>query len=210
MNVPPPVNQPVRSFAPGTPERQSLRKILEQQSNRELEIPLIIGGKEVRTGKTATSVMPHNHAHKLGTWHKAGPAEVQQAIQAALEARREWSTWKFEDRAAIFLRAAELMATIRRDSINAATMLNQSKTPHQSEIDAVCESIDFLRFNAHFVEKIYRDQPLSSAGTWNQMDYRPLEGFVFAVTPFNFTSIAINLPSAPVLLGNTVVWKCAS
>jgi 1-pyrroline-5-carboxylate dehydrogenase len=210
MKVPPPANEPVRSFAPGTPERESLRKSLAQQSNQQIEIPLIIGGKEVRTGNTATSVLPHNHAHKLAVWHKAGPAEVQQAIQAALEARREWSAWKFEDRAAVFLRAAELIATIRRDRINAVTMLNQSKTPHQSEIDAVCESIDFLRFNVHFAERIYQDQPLSAAGTWNQVDYRPLEGFVFAVTPFNFTAIAMNLPSSPVLLGNTVVWKCAS
>jgi 1-pyrroline-5-carboxylate dehydrogenase len=210
MKVPRPVNQPVRSFAPGTPDRENLRRALAQQSKQQIEIPLIIGGKEVRTGKTSTSVMPHNHAHKLATWHKAGGAEAEQAIRAALEARREWASWKFEDRAAVFLRAAELMATIRRDSLNAATMLNQSKTPHQSEIDAVCESIDFLRFNVHFAEKIYREQPLSPAGTWNQMDYRPLEGFVFAVTPFNFTSIAMNLPSAPALLGNTVVWKCAS
>jgi 1-pyrroline-5-carboxylate dehydrogenase len=183
---------------------------LQEQSKREIEIPLIIAGKEVRTGNTATSVMPHNHGHKLATWHKAGPAEVQQAIQAALEARREWASWKFEDRAAIFLRAAELMATTRRDDVNAATMLNQSKTAHQSEIDAVCESIDFLRFNVHFAERIYQDQPISPAGTWNQMDYRPLEGFVFAVTPFNFTAIGINLPTSPAILGNTVVWKCAS
>ena len=210
MEVPPPVNQPVRSFAPGSIERATLRESLTQQSKREIEIPLLIGGKEVRTGNTGTCVMPHNHRHKLATWHKAGPAEVQQAIRAALEARREWSSWKFEDRAAVFLRAAELMATTRRDLLNAATMLNQSKTPHQSEIDAVCESIDFLRFNVHFAERIYNDQPISSPGTWNQMDYRPLEGFVFAVTPFNFTAIAMNLPSSPALLGNTVVWKCAS
>jgi 1-pyrroline-5-carboxylate dehydrogenase len=210
MKVPRPVNQPVRSFAPGTADRESLRRSLAQQSKQEIEIPLIIGGREVRTGTTSASVMPHNHAHRLATWHKAGAAEAKQAIRAALDARREWSSWKFEDRAAVFLRAAELMATIRRDSLNAATMLNQSKTSHQSEIDAVCESIDFLRFNVHFADRIYREQPLSAGGTWNQMDYRPLEGFVFAVTPFNFTSIAMNLPSAPALLGNTVVWKCAS
>jgi 1-pyrroline-5-carboxylate dehydrogenase len=154
--------------------------------------------------------MPHRHAHTLAIWHKGGAREVTQAIQAALKAHREWSSWKFEDRAAIFLRAAELFATVRRDDVNAATMLNQSKTAHQSEIDAVCEAIDFLRFNVHFAERIYRDQPLSPAGTWNQMDYRPLEGFVFAVTPFNFTAIATNLPSVPALMGNTVVWKCAS
>lgn len=210
MKVPRPVNQPVRSFAPRTSGRESLRKSLSEQSHGQIEIPLIIGGKQVRTGNTATSVMPHRHAQALATWHKAGAKEVQNAIRAALDARREWASWKFEDRAAIFLRAAELMATTRRDELNAATMLNQSKTPHQSEIDAVCESIDFLRFNVHFAERIYSDQPLSPAGTWNQMDYRPLEGFVFAVTPFNFTSIAVNLPSAPALLGNTVIWKCAS
>ena len=210
MKVPRPVNLPVRSFAPGTPERDSLRKSLARQSNRQIEIPLIIGGKQVRTGNTSTAVMPHRHAHVLATWHKAGPPEVQDAIKAALEARREWASWKFEDRVAVFLRAAELMATVRRDELNAATMLNQSKTPHQSEIDAVCESIDFLRFNVHFADRIYRDQPISPAGMWNQMDYRPLEGFVFAVTPFNFTAIAVNLPTAPALLGNTVIWKCAS
>jgi 1-pyrroline-5-carboxylate dehydrogenase len=176
MKVPRPVNQPVRSFAPGTPERTTLRKSLAQQSSQQVEIPLIIGGKEVQTGRTAKTVMPHRHRHVLATWHKAGTKEVTQAIQAALKAHKEWSSWKFEDRAAIFLRAAELLATVRRDDVNAATMLNQSKTAHQSEIDAVCEAIDFLRFNVHFAERIYHDQPLSPAGTWNQMDYRPLEG----------------------------------
>jgi 1-pyrroline-5-carboxylate dehydrogenase len=210
MKVPRPVNQPVRSFAPGSPERAALKKCLADQTAQQIEIPLLIGGKEVRTGKTATAVMPHRHAHVLATWHKAGAREVEQATGAAIAAHREWSSWKFEDRAAIFLRAAELMATVRCDELSAATMLNQSKTAHQSEIDAICEAIDFLRFNVYFAERIYRDQPFSPAGTWNQMDYRPLEGFVFAVTPFNFTAIASNLPSAPALLGNTVVWKCAS
>ena len=210
MKVPRPVNQPVRLFAPGSPERITLRKTLAQQSSRQIEIPLLIGGKEVRTGKTAKAVMPHKHGHVLATWHKGGVKEATQAIQAALKAHREWASWKFEDRAAVFLRAAELLATIRRDEVSAATMLNQSKTAHQSEIDAVCEAVDFLRFNVHYAERIYRDQPLSPAGTWNQMDYRPLEGFVFAVTPFNFTSIASNLPSVAALMGNTVVWKCAS
>ena len=210
MKVPRPVNQPVRIFAPGTPERASLRAALTHQSSHETEIPLLIGGKEVRTGKTDKAVMPHRHSHVLATWHKGGANEVTQAIQAALKAHADWSSWKFEDRAAIFLRAAELLATVRRDDVSAATMLNQSKTAHQSEIDAVCETIDFLRFNVHFADRIYRDQPLSPAGTWNQMDYRPLEGFVFAVTPFNFTSIAGNLPSVAALMGNTVVWKCAS
>jgi 1-pyrroline-5-carboxylate dehydrogenase len=210
MAVPRPVNQPVRSFAPGSPERASLQKTLKEQSSRQIEIPLLINGKEVRTGRTSTAVMPHRHSHVLAKWHKAGAKEVEQAIRAAMAAHREWASWSFEDRAAVFLRAAELMATTRRDDVNAATMLNQSKTAHQSEIDAVCEAIDFLRFNVHFAQRIYRDQPLSAAGTWNQMDYRPLEGFVFAVTPFNFTAIASNLPAAPALMGNTVVWKCAS
>jgi 1-pyrroline-5-carboxylate dehydrogenase len=204
------VNQPVRLFAPGTVDRVSLRESLTRQSSQQIEIPLLIGGKEVRTGKTEKAVMPHRHQHVLATWHKGGAKEVMQAIDAALEAHREWASWKFEDRAAVFLRAADLLATVRRDDVSAATMLNQSKTAHQSEIDAVCEAIDFLRFNVHFAERIYRDQPLSPAGTWNQMDYRPLEGFVFAVTPFNFTSIASNLPSVAALMGNTVVWKCAS
>ena len=210
MAVPRPVNQPVRSFAPGSPERASLQENLKEQSSRQIEIPLLINGKEVRTGRTSTAVMPHRHANVLATWHKAGAQEVEQAIRAAVAAHREWASWSFEDRAAVFLRAAELMATTRRDDVNAATMLNQSKTAHQSEIDAVCETIDFLRFNVDFAQRIYRDQPLSAAGTWNQMDYRPLEGFVFAVTPFNFTAIACNLPAAPALMGNTVVWKCAS
>jgi 1-pyrroline-5-carboxylate dehydrogenase len=210
MKVPRPVNHPVRSFASGSPERATLKRCLEDQSAGPIEIPLLIGGKEVRTGKTSTSVMPHRHAHVLATWHKAGAKEAEQAIQAAMSAHREWASMKFEDRAAIFLRAAELLATVRRDPVSAATMLNQSKTAHQSEIDAICEVIDFLRFNVSFAERIYRDQPLSPLGAWNQMDYRPLEGFVFAVSPFNFTSIAANLPSAPAIMGNTVVWKCAS
>jgi 1-pyrroline-5-carboxylate dehydrogenase len=209
MAVPRPVNQSVRSFAPGSPERASLRKSLADQSRQQIEIPLIINGKEVRTGRTAKVAMPHRHSHVLAEWHKAGAREVEQAIRAAMSAHREWASWSFEDRAAVFLRAAELMAA-RRDEVNAATMLNQSKTAHQSEIDAVCEAIDFLRFNVHFAQRIQREQPLSSAGMWNRTDYRPLEGFVFAVTPFNFTAIASNLPAAPALMGNTVVWKCAS
>jgi 1-pyrroline-5-carboxylate dehydrogenase len=210
MKVPRPVNQPVRLFAPRAPERATLKESLTRQSSQQIEIPLLIGDKEVRTGKTANNVMPHKHDHVLATWHKAGAREVADAIKAALKAHREWASWKFEDRAAIFLRAAELLGTVRRDDVSAATMLNQSKTAHQAEIDAVCETIDFLRFNVYFAERIYRDQPLSPAGTWNQMDYRPLEGFVFAVTPFNFTSIASNLPTVAALMGNTVVWKCAS
>jgi len=171
---------------------------------------LLIGGKEVRTGDTGTQVMPHRHRHVIATWHKAGPKEVEQAIRAAAAARREWASWSLEDRASVFLRAAELLATTWRYTINATTMLNQSKTVHQSEIDAVCESIDFLRFNAHFAEQIYENQPTSAPGMWNRMDFRPLEGFVYTVTPFNFTSIGTNLSSAPALMGNAVIWKPAS
>ena len=173
-------------------------------------IPLLIGGKEVRTGDTGTQVMPHRHGHVIATWHKAGSKEVEQAVAAAGAARREWASWSLEDRASVFLRAADLLATTWRYTINAATMLNQSKTVHQSEIDAVCESIDFLRFNVHFAEQIYDNQPFSAPGMWNRMDYRPLEGFVYAVTPFNFTSIGTNLSSAPALMGNAVIWKPAS
>src|SRR5437773_1875938 len=154
--------------------------------------------------------MPHRHGHVIATFHKAGKKEVEQAIKAATEARREWSSWNFEDRASVFLRAAELMAATWRETINASTMLNQSKTAHQSEIDAVCETIDFLRFNAHFAEQIYDNQPANTPGMWNRMDYRPLEGFVYTVTPFNFTSIGGNLSSAPALMGNAVIWKPAS
>jgi 1-pyrroline-5-carboxylate dehydrogenase len=164
----------------------------------------------VRTGNVASVVMPHAHRHVLATWHKAGAPEVEQAIRAAADAHREWSNWKFEDRAAIFLRAADLLSTSWRDILNGATMLNQSKTVHQAEIDSACEMIDFLRFNVSFARQIYANQPLSPEGASNFLDYRPLEGFVYAVTPFNFTAIAGNLPSAPALMGNTVVWKCAS
>jgi 1-pyrroline-5-carboxylate dehydrogenase len=208
--VPVPVNDPILSYAPGTAERKSLKNKLASMSAAQIEIPLVIGGKEVRTGDTATQVMPHKHGHVLATWHKAGPREVEQAVKAATEARREWGSWNFEDRASVFLRAAELMISTWRSTINASTMLNQSKTAHQSEIDAVCESIDFLRFNAHFAEQIYDSQPLNAPGMWNRMDYRPLEGFVYTVTPFNFTSIGANLSSAPALMGNTVIWKPAS
>lgn len=208
--VPIPVNEPVRAYAPGTGERQSLKKKLAAMSGEKIDIPLVIGGKEVRTGDTGTQVMPHRHAHVLATWHKAGADQVQQAIQAAADARREWASWSFEDRANVFLRAADLLATTWRETINASTMLNQSKTAHQSEIDAVCENIDFFRFNVHFAEMVYNQQPLSAPGMWNRLDYRPLEGFVYTVTPFNFTSIGGNLSSAPALMGNSVIWKPSS
>jgi len=208
--VPVPINEPIYSYSPGTPERKALKDKLAAMSAERIEIPIVIGGKEIRTGDTATQVMPHKHGHVLATWHKAGPKEVERAIQAATEARREWGSWNFEDRASVFLKAADLLASTWRTTIGASTMLNQSKTAHQSEIDAVCETIDFLRFNVHFAEQIYGNQPANAPGMWNRMDYRPLEGFVYTVTPFNFTSIGGNLSSAPALMGNSVIWKPAS
>jgi 1-pyrroline-5-carboxylate dehydrogenase len=179
-------------------------------ANEQIEIPAIIGGREVRTGNTSRAAMPHKHGQTLAVWHKAGKDQVEQAVKSALEAQREWSSWRWEDRAAVFLRAAERLATTWRPVLNAATMLCQSKTAHQAEIDSACELIDFWRFNVHFAESLYAQQPLSSPGVWNRLDYRPLEGFVYAVTPFNFTAIAGNLPVAPAIMGNTVVWKPAS
>jgi 1-pyrroline-5-carboxylate dehydrogenase len=208
--VPIPINEPIRSYAPGTSERQALKNKLAAMSAEKIEIPIIIGGKEIRTGNTGTQVMPHRHGHVLATWHKAGAKEVEQAIKAAVEARREWASWNFEDRASVFLRVAEMMAATWHETTNAATMLNQSKTAHQSEIDAVCESIDFLRFNVHFAEQIYDNQPVNAPGMWNRLDYRPLEGFIYTVTPFNFTSIGTNLSAAPAVMGNSVIWKPAS
>ncbi len=207
IQTPFPINEPVRPYAPGTPERTALKTKLAELSSNEIEIPLLIGGKEVRTKRTAKNVMPHRQGHALATWHWAGPKEVDSAIGAALKARKEWSTWSFEERASVLLKAADLLATTWRDTLNAATMLCQSKTVHQAEIDAACELIDFYRFNVHFAEQLYQDQPLSSPGVWNRVEYRPLEGFVYAITPFNFTSIAGNLPTAPALMGNTVIWK---
>jgi 1-pyrroline-5-carboxylate dehydrogenase len=210
VSIPPPRNEPILTYAPGHPERSVLRAELSRMSNQTIDIAPRIGGVRVETGKTERAVMPHRHTHALATWHQAGPAEVERAIEAALAARDEWSRMAFEDRAAIFLRAAELLAGPWRMRLNAATMLGQSKTVFQAEIDSACELIDFWRFNAHFMERIYREQPDSAPGAWNRLEHRPLEGFVFAVTPFNFTSIAGNLPTAPALMGNTVVWKPAS
>jgi 1-pyrroline-5-carboxylate dehydrogenase len=208
--VPAPHNEPNLTYAPGTAERAQLKAKLKELAGQRLDIPLVIGGREVRTGKTAHAVMPHKHAHVLADWHKAGPAEVEQAITAAIEARREWASWPWEDRAAVFLRAAELLTTTWRQTLNAATMLGQSKTAFQAEIDSASELIDFWRFNVAFAQELYEEQPFSSHATWNQSDYRGLEGFVYAVTPFNFTAIAGNLPGAPALMGCTVVWKPAS
>ena len=208
--VPPPSNEPVLGYAPGTPERAALKAELERMSATTVEIPLIIGGEEVRTGETAELVMPHDHHHVLATWHKAGRDEVARAIEVAGQAWESWARTPFHERAAVFLRAAELLATTWRYRVNAATMLGQSKTAHQAEIDSACELIDFFRFNAWFAERIHDDQPLSSKGVWNRTDYRPLEGFVYAVTPFNFTAIGGNLPGSPALMGNVVLWKPSS
>ncbi len=208
--VPPPVNEPVKAYAPGSPERAELKARLKAMASERIEIPLVIGGKEVRGAEKATAVMPHDHGHVLANWHKAGREHVAQAIEAAAAARREWASWPWEDRAAVFLRAAELLATSWRSTLNAATMLGQSKTVFQAEIDSAAELIDFWRFNPYYAQELYAEQPLSNGTMWNQLDYRPLEGFVWAVTPFNFTSIAGNLPTSPALMGNTVLWKPAS
>jgi 1-pyrroline-5-carboxylate dehydrogenase len=210
VRVPAAVNEPILDYAPGSDERRSLERRLATMASEQIEIPLIIGGNEVRTGRTAEAVVPHAHGHVLATWHKAGTDETVQAIAAAAEAYRDWSRWPWDERAAVFLRAADLLATTWRDTINAATMLGQSKTAHQAEIDAACELIDFFRFNVEFAERLYAEQPESAPGMWNRMEYRPLEGFVWAVAPFNFTSIAGNLPSAPALMGNCALMKPAS
>ena len=207
---PPPRNEPVRDYGPGSPERESLRKRLEEMRNERIEIPCVIGGEDVETGNLRQAVMPHDKDHVLADVHQGGALEVERAIKAAGEAWEDWHGLPWEERAAVFLRAAELLAGPWRDTLNAATMLGQSKTAHQAEIDAACELTDFWRFNPHFMVRIYEEQPLSSPGVWNRMEYRPLEGFVFAVTPFNFTSIAGNLPTSPALMGNTVLWKPAS
>jgi len=207
---PEPHNEPVHSYAPGTPEREELRARLAELSAGEIDIPLVIGGNDVHTGATFDSVMPHDKAHVLARVAKGDATHVQQAIDASAQAWNDWSRTPWEERAAVFLRAAELLSGPWRQTLNAATMLGQSKTAHQAEIDAACELIDFLRFNVQFMTRIYEEQPTSSQGVWNRMEYRPLEGFVFAVTPFNFTAIGGNLPSSAALMGNTVVWKPAS
>ena len=210
FRVPAPVNEPVRSYAPGSPEKTALKRRLAALAAEPVEVPIVAGGREIRTGKTEAIVAPHDRRRRLGTFHQAGTAEVALAIDAAEKARPAWAATPFEDRAAVFLRAAEMLATTHRDLLNASTMLGQSKTAHQAEIDSACELIDFWRYNPWFAQRIQEEQPLSAPGAWNRMEHRPLDGFVFAVTPFNFTSIAGNLPTAPVLFGNTVVWKPAS
>ncbi len=210
FRVPEPHNEPVLGFEPGSPEREELRNRLEELSSQRLEIPLVIGGEDVETGDTFEAVMPHKRKHVLANVQRGGAPEVDRAIAAAADAWEDWSRTPWEDRAAVFLRAAELLAGPWRQTVNAATMLGQSKTAHQAEIDAACELIDFWRFNVRYMTRIYEEQPISSPGVWNRLEYRPLEGFVFAVTPFNFTSIAGNLPTSAALMGNTVVWKPAS
>ncbi len=210
FHVPAPRNEPVLGYTPGSPERKALREQAARMARETVEVTPRIGGERVRTGRTGKVVMPHDHGHVLGTWHKAGKDEVARAVAAAREAHREWSRMPWESRAAIFLKAADLLAGPYRQVLNAATMLGQSKTAHQAEIDAACELIDFWRFNVRYAEQIYGEQPESSPGCWNYLEHRPLEGFVFAVTPFNFTSIAGNLPTAPAIMGNTVIWKPAS
>jgi 1-pyrroline-5-carboxylate dehydrogenase len=205
--IPHPVNEPVLSYAPGSPEREAVKAKLAEMASMEVDIPLIINGKEVRTGNTHDIVMPHNHGHVLGRYHLAGPDEIEAALEACRGAWNEWSRMPWGERAAIFLKAADLAAGPWRAALNASTMLCQSKTVHQAEIDAACEFADFCRFNAHFAQEIYSQQPESSPEVWNCLEYRPLEGFIYAVSPFNFTSIGGNLAGAPALMGNVSIWK---
>jgi len=210
FRLPEPRNESVRDYAPGSPERAALKARLDELAGSTAEIPMVIGGREVRTGRTGTAVMPHDHEHVLAEFHRGGEAEVAQAIAAAADAREEWSQTPWEARAAVFMRAADLLAGPWRDTLNAATMLGQSKTAYQAEVDAACELVDFWRFNLTYMHRIMSEQPVSAPGMWNRIEYRPLEGFVFAVSPFNFTAIAGNLPTAAAMMGNTVVFKPAS
>ena len=209
-HVPVPKNEPVLTYSPGSKERKLLKQALEEARSKEADIPMYIGGEEVRTGNKKKITPPHDHRHVLGYFHEGDRSHVEQAIQAALNAKELWVSLGWEHRASIFLKAAELLAGPYRYKINAATMLGQSKSAYQAEIDSACELIDFLRFNVYFMSQIYQDQPESSPGVWNRIEYRPLEGFTFALTPFNFTAIAGNLPSSMALMGNTVVWKPAN
>lgn len=210
FRVPTPRNEPYNDFAPGSESRKALKAELERLSSQQVEIPVIVGGKELFTGNTTDVVMPHRHTHKLGRLHHATQTEVQLAIESALDARERWAATPWQDRVAVFLKAADLLAGSWRYTINAATMLGQSKTPHQSEIEAVGELADFFRFNARYLTEIMHDQPHSPPGMWNRVEYRPLEGFLFAVTPFNFTAIAANLPTSMAMCGNVVLWKPAT
>jgi 1-pyrroline-5-carboxylate dehydrogenase len=210
FKVPTPVNEPVLNYAPGSKERAELKAALAEARSKQLDIPMYIGSEEVRTGKTTRLAPPHDHKHTLGHFHEGDKSHVTKAIDAALAAKSRWEDTAWEQRAAIFLRAAELIAGPYRAKLNAATMLGQSKNAYQAEIDSACEIIDFLRFNVAFMSQIYHDQPISGKGIWNRIEYRPLEGFVFALTPFNFTAIAGNLPTSAALMGNVVVWKPAN
>src|SRR5688572_2310636 len=208
--VPQAINEPVLNYAPGSPERASLQKALADGRAKVKDVPMYIGGKEVRTDKTKKLSPPHDHQHVLGNYHEGDSSHVKAAIDAALAAKASWANLDWEQRAAIFLKAADLLAGPYRPIINAATMLGQSKNAYQAEIDAACEMIDFLRFNVQYMHEIYNQQPISSKGVWNRVEHRPLEGFVFALTPFNFTAIAGNLPSSAAMMGNAVVWKPAN
>jgi len=210
FRVPEPANERVRNYAPGTHERETLKEEIQRLRSQVLDIPMIIGGKEIRTGNLVPIYPPHDQKHLLGHFHKGDASHVQMAIKAALDAKEKWAALSWEHRASIFLKAAELIAGPYGDTINAATMLGQSKNVMQAEIDSACEMADFLRFNVKFMTDIYEYQPVSPEGIWNRVEQRPLEGFVFALTPFNFTSIAGNLPTAPAMMGNTVVWKCSN
>ena len=207
FNVPVAVNEPVKSYAPGTPERTEVLEAYKSLYNSNTDVPLYINGEDISTGNTRTMSPPHDHKHILGQYHLAEKSHVEMAIATGLEARKTWAVLPWEQRAAIFLKAAELIAGPYRAKINAATMLAQSKTIHQAEIDAACELIDFLRFNVQFMTDIYMEQPESNSDAWNRVEYRPLEGFTYAVTPFNFTAISGNLPACMALMGNVVVWK---
>jgi len=207
FHVPEAVNEPVRSYAPGTPEREALKRAIEEARSKEIEIPMFIGGKEIKSGNLVAIRPPHDFKHVLGHYHQGDADHVKMAIEAALAAKEKWADMSWQTRASIFLKTASLLAGPYRDKINAATMLGQSKTVFQAEIDSACESIDFFRFNVQYMADIYSHQPQSDSNTWNRLEQRPLEGFVFALTPFNFTSIAANLPTAPAIMGNTVVWK---
>ncbi len=208
--VPPAVNEPIRSYAPGSPEKAAIKARLASMANECPEIPVVVGGKRIHTGDMGQATNPCAHKEVLATYHKARAEDVTAAIKASADVATDWANTRWEDRAAVFLRAAELLATTHRDTLNASTMLGQSKTVFQAEIDAACEMIDFWRFNVGFAQDLYREQPISNSTNWNQLDYRPLEGFVYAVTPFNFTAIGGNLPTAPALMGNTVLWKPAA
>ena len=211
FNLSLPSNEPIKSYAPGTPERKDIKAKLKELKARQVEIPIIIGGKEVKTGNLGECVLPHDHKTAVGTYHKAGEKEIQEAIETSLMVHRQWAEMDWQDRASIFLRAADILAGPWRSLLNAASMLCQSKNVFQAEVDAACEFIDFLRFNAFYAMQIYEQQPpISTTGTRNRLEYRPLEGFIFASTPFNFTSIAGNLPSAPAIMGNVALWKPAS